>query len=39
VSNEKIEKTGYRPDMDLDTGIRELIKGCKMIKNNYFTNL
>jgi len=39
VSNEKIEKTGYKPDMDLDTGIKELIKGCKMIKNNYFTNL
>lgn len=39
VSNEKIEKTGYHPDMDLDRGIRELIKGCKMIKNNYFTNL
>jgi len=39
VSNEKIEKTGYKPDMDLDSGIKELIKGCKMIKNNYFTNL
>ena len=39
VSNEKIEKTGYHPDMDLDSGIKELIKGCKMIKNNYFTNL
>ncbi|MEP6795811.1 MAG: NAD-dependent epimerase/dehydratase [Saprospiraceae bacterium] len=39
VSNEKIEKTGYHPDMDLDRGIMELIKGCKMIKNNAFTNL
>jgi len=39
VSNEKIEKTGYKPDMDLDSGIKELIKGCKIIKNNYFTNL
>ncbi|MES1220520.1 MAG: NAD-dependent epimerase/dehydratase [Bacteroidota bacterium] len=39
VSNEKIEKTGYKPDMDLDGGIKELIKGGKMIKNNYFTNL
>jgi nucleoside-diphosphate-sugar epimerase len=39
VSNEKIENTGYKPDVDLDGGIKELIKGCKMIKNNYFTNL
>lgn len=39
VSNEKIEKTGYMPDMDLDAGIKELIKGCRMIKNNTFTNL
>ncbi len=39
VSNEKIEKTGYKPDMDIDEGIKELVKGSKMIKNNYFTNL
>jgi len=39
VSNEKIEKTGYKPDIDLDSCIRELIKGCKIIKNNYCTNL
>lgn len=39
VSNEKIESTGYHPDIDLDHGIKELIKGCKMIKNNSFTNL
>ncbi len=39
VSNEKIEATGYRPHTDLDSGIQELIKGCKMIRNNTFTNL
>lgn len=39
VSNEKIEKTGYRPDVDLDLGIQELLKGYKMLKNNNFTNL
>jgi nucleoside-diphosphate-sugar epimerase len=39
VSNEKIEKTGFMPDIDLDRGIQELIKGGRMIKNNYFTNL
>src|SRR5436190_7261288 len=39
VSNEKIERTGFKAGMDLDTGIKELIKGCKMIRNNQFTNL
>lgn len=39
VSNDKIEKTGYKPDVDLDMGIKELIKGYKMIKNNVYTNL
>ncbi|MDX2188986.1 MAG: NAD-dependent epimerase/dehydratase [Bacteroidota bacterium] len=39
VSNAKIEKTGYLPDVNLDMGIIELIKGYKMLKNNNFTNL
>jgi len=39
VSNEKIERTGFKTDIDLDTGLKELIKGCKMIRNNQFTNL
>lgn len=39
VSNEKIERTGYMPDHDLDAGIRELLKAYQMIKNNQFTNL
>jgi nucleoside-diphosphate-sugar epimerase len=38
VSNEKIEKTGYRPAFSLDAGIRELIKGLKMVSNNRYSN-
>ena len=38
VSNEKIEKTGYRPAFTLDAGIRELIKGLKMVSNNRYSN-
>lgn len=38
VSNEKIEKTGYKPDYDLPTGIRELVKGYQMFKNTKFGN-
>lgn len=39
VSNEKIELTGFKPDIDLETGIRELIKGYKVIKRNQFSNV
>jgi len=34
VSNEKIEKTDWRPKYSLDDGIKELIKGYKIIINN-----
>ena len=39
VSNEKIERTGYMPDFSLQQGIRELVKGYQVIRNNQFTNL
>lgn len=39
VSNEKIEKTGYRPDFTIRRGIAELIKGYQIIKRNQFTNV
>lgn len=32
VSNEKIEATGFRPDISLQDGIRELIKGYQIIR-------
>jgi nucleoside-diphosphate-sugar epimerase len=39
VSNEKIERTGYRPAVSLDEGIRELIKGYTMIRNTKYANV
>ena len=39
VSNAKIETTGFRPAHSLDMGIRELIKGYRMIKNAIYTNI
>jgi len=39
VSNEKIEATGYLPDYSLDDGIRELIKGYRMINNSKYSNV
>jgi len=39
VSNEKIERTGYRPIYSLDHGIRELIKGFAMIRNSKYSNV
>ncbi|MBI4404663.1 MAG: NAD-dependent epimerase/dehydratase [Deltaproteobacteria bacterium] len=39
VSNEKIEKAGYRPQFALDVGITELIKGFTMIKNSQYGNV
>jgi nucleoside-diphosphate-sugar epimerase len=38
VSNTKIEKTGWIPKHGLDNGIRELIRGYRMLKNQSFAN-
>jgi len=38
VSNARIEATGYRPKYSLDDGIRELIKGFRMIRNAVYAN-
>jgi len=39
VSNEKIEKTGFKPLFSLEMGIRELIKGYKIISNKRYGNV
>lgn len=39
VSNEKIEKTGFRPQFSLEMGIQELIKGYQMIRNSLYSNI
>lgn len=39
VSNEKIEKTGYKTSMSLQAGIAELIKGYTMIQNTRYGNV
>jgi nucleoside-diphosphate-sugar epimerase len=39
VSNEKIEKTGFKPAYSLDSGIKELIKGYSMLQNTRYSNI
>jgi nucleoside-diphosphate-sugar epimerase len=39
VSNEKIERTGYKPMFSLDDGIGELIKGYRMLRNSIYGNV
>jgi len=38
ISNEKIEKTGFKPDISLEEGITELVKGYQVIKRTEFSN-
>jgi nucleoside-diphosphate-sugar epimerase len=38
VSNEKIERLGWRPNHTLDDGIQELLKGYRILKQNTFSN-
>lgn len=39
VSNEKLEKTGWKPIMTIDDGIKELIKAYRIIKRNQYANI
>jgi nucleoside-diphosphate-sugar epimerase len=39
VSNAKVEATGFRPQVSLDQGITELLKGFRMIRNTVHGNV
>lgn len=39
VSNAKIEAAGYKPDVSLQEGITELIKGYQVVRRNTFGNI
>ena len=39
VSNEKIEKTGFKPQVSIQQAIAELIKGYQIVRRYEFTNL
>jgi nucleoside-diphosphate-sugar epimerase len=39
VSNEKIERTGFKPIYSLEMGINELIKGYRMLSNSKYSNV
>lgn len=39
VSNEKIEKTGYKPAVSLQNGIAELIKAYQIVRRNQYANV
>lgn len=39
ISNEKIEKTGFKPEWSMERGIIELIKVYQIVKRNQFSNI
>ena len=39
VSNEKIERTGFRPQHSLDSGIQELLRGYEILRRSQFSNV
>ena len=39
VSNARSRRTGFSPAYSLDDGIRELIKGYRMIRNSVYGNV
>jgi nucleoside-diphosphate-sugar epimerase len=39
VSNAKLEATGWQPDWSLDRGIRELLRGYRMLRNSRYANV
>ena len=39
VSNEKIEKTGFKPKYSLDDGVDELVKTFSILKNSKYSNI
>lgn len=39
VSNEKLEKTGFKPAVSLPAGITELIKGYQIARRNQYANV
>lgn len=39
ISNEKIEKTGFMPQVSIEGAIAELIKGYQVVRKNQFSNL
>ena len=39
VSNEKIERTGFKPAFSLDDGIREIVKAYPMLRQSRYSNV
>ena len=39
VSNARVAGTGFKPEWDLDRGIRELIKGFTILRNSTYSNV